>query len=390
MFSQDFFNNPYPTYQFLREHQPAVFVEAIGAWVVSRYEDVAFVLKDRRFSSVAPLVTGAVSRETVPHLYLIQDNILTQLDPPSHTRLRGLVHKAFTPRTIERLRQDIYNIANRLLDDAEKQGGLEIKEHFSYPLPLQVILEMIGVPLEDRNRVKEWNIDIALTLNPLATEAERVIADTAEAAQIAYLKTLIDQRRRQPQDDLLTALVEAEEQGDKLTLDEVIATCALLIFAGHETTTNLISNGLLALFRNPDQMKLLQENPALLRTGVEEMLRYDSPVQMLLRTATEDVEIAGQLIPAGQQLIPLMGAANYDPAIFANPYQLDIARQENPHLSLGVGIHYCMGAPLARMEASIAFELLLKRFPKMKLITQSPQYLPSLTLRQVQALEVEF
>jgi cytochrome P450 len=267
---------------------------------------------------------------------------------------------------------------------------MDIIAGLAVPLPVTVIAEMIGVPMDDRDKFREWSRDLAGTLE--LTEAPEVYERGSRATEAFadYLRDLLAERRQHPQDDLLSALVAAEEAGDKLTEDELIATVILLLIAGHETTTNLIGNGMLALMRNPGQLEKLKADPSLIRTAIEELLRYDSPVQMTARWVLEDLEFNGQPMTKGQQVATLLGAANHDPEQFANPQTLDITREDNHHLAFGSGIHYCVGAPLARLEGQIAIATLLRRMPNLTLTTDSPPYRDTYVLRGLREMVVSF
>jgi cytochrome P450 len=314
-------------------------------------------------------------------------------DPPDHTRLRGLVSKAFTPRVVEALRPHIQTIVDGLLDRVRGAGKMDLVEDFAYPLPVIVICEMLGVPLEDRERFKTWGLDIArgldaIWLPPDSDVARRSVAARHELAE--YFRDLIGRRRTEPRADLLSGLIAAEEAGDKLSEEELLATCILLLVAGHETTVNLIGNGTLALLRNPDQLERLRRQPDLIGAAVEELLRYDGPVQRTARIPSEDVVIGGRTIPKGEMVMPFMGAADRDPAQFPDPDRLDIARADNRHLAFGWGIHFCLGAPLARVEGQIAIGTLVRRLPDLALATERPEFRQSLTLRGLSSLPVSF
>jgi cytochrome P450 len=322
-----------------------------------------------------------------PLIYM-QRNWMLLKDPPDHTRLRGLVHKAFTPRMVEKLRDYIQTITDRLLDAVQDSGQMDIIHDLAVPLPVTVIAELIGAPLADQEKFREWSRDLAGTLE--MTDAAEVYerGSRATVAFSAYLHDLIADRRKNPQDDLLSALVAAEEAGDKLSEEELVATCILLLIAGHETTTNLIGNGMLALLRNPVQLARLKADPALIKTAIEELLRYDSPVQMTARWVLEDFEFNGQTLQRGQQVATLLGAANRDPEQYLQPETLDITREDNHHLAFGSGIHYCVGAPLARIEGQIALTTLLRRMPHLQLATDNPPYRDTYVLRGLRELVV--
>jgi cytochrome P450 len=314
-------------------------------------------------------------------------------DPPDHTRLRGLVSKAFTPKALESLRPHIQQIVDDLLAHAGGKGKMDLIEEFAYPLPVRVICEMLGVPVKDHERFKAWGLDIARGLDAIMLPPDSEVGRRSMAGRHAlagYFRELIAERRAAPQDDMLSALIAAEEAGDKLNEEELLATCILLLVAGHETTVNLIGNGTLALLRHPDQLQKLRENPGLIGTAVEELLRYDGPVQRTARIPSGDVTIGGQTIGKGEMVMPFLGAADRDPAQFPDPDRLDITRTDNRHIAFGMGIHFCLGAPLARMEGQIAINTLVQRLPKLALATDRPAFRQSLTLRGLQTLPVSF
>jgi cytochrome P450 len=288
-------------------------------------------------------------------------------DAPVHTRLRGIVSRAFTPRVVEGLGAHIEDVTASLLDAMPGGAAFDLVESFTQPLPVIVIAELLGVPPEDRPLFRKWSQHIAATTNlfPTPDVIARVRGSMAEL--IDYLTRFIEDRRRQPREDLITALVQAESEGSRLSRDELLAFCTVLLVAGHETTTHLIGNGLLALLEKPEQFRTLQAGPPAIPAAVEEMLRYDSPVQALIRVATRDVEVSGTTIEKGAVLLVLIGAANRDPARFPDPDAFDIQREDTVHLSFGLGPHFCLGAPLARLEARIAFEALLRHFSALRI-----------------------
>ena len=388
--------DPYAVYARLRAEQP-IHESPIGAWVLSRYADCVAILKDHRSSSDArnsDIFKNAVEQGQVdPEKQALGD---TQpflfLDPPDHTRLRGLVSKAFTPKVVEGLRPRIQELVDELLDAVAAKGSMEIIEDLAYPLPVIVICEMLGVPAEDHETFKGWSREAARSLDPEEILPPEVQEQRRQAMEsfADYFRTLIEERRKDLKDDLISALIEAEEAGDKLSEEELLSTCVLLLVAGHETTVNLIGNGALALLRHPDQLELLRNDPSLAPRAVEEILRYDPPVQMTGRTALEDIQIGGVTIRKGQQAILLLAAANRDPEQFADPDRLDITREENRHLSFSFGTHFCLGAPLARLEGEIALGTLVRRFQGLKLQTEAPEYKENITLRGLASLPVAF
>lgn len=385
----EFLANPYPTYHRLRAEDP-VHRSPLGFWILTRYDDVASSLRDPRFAKEA--IASFVAARFGMALPGIGISMLDR-DPPDHTRLRGLVSKAFTPRVVERLRPHVQQIVDGLLDRVEGAGSMDLIEAFAYPLPVIVICQMLGVPVEHRERFKQWGLDIARGLDSilLPPDSEVLARSTASRRALSeYFRELIAERRASPREDLLSALIAAEEAGDKLNEEELLATCILLLVAGHETTVNLIGNGTLALLRHPDQLQRLRERPELISSAVEELLRYDGPVQRTARIPSEDVTIGGQTIAKGEMVMPFIGAADRDPAQFPDPDRLDIARADNRHIAFGWGIHFCLGAPLARVEGQLAIHTLVQRLPKLALATDTPEYRQSLTLRGLAALPVTF
>lgn len=385
----DFLADPYPVYHRLRTEDP-VHRHPLGFYVLTRYEDVSAFLRDARFGKSgyrALFESRFGAGSDGPWLAL---SMLFR-DPPDHTRLRALVSKAFTPRVVEALRGHIQGIVNRLLERVAGADRMDVIEDLAYPLPVTVISELLGVPMGDGDTVKEWSRDVARALDAIALPVTPDVIERGRRATEAmadYFRRLIAERRRGMGSDLLSGLVEAEEAGDRLTEQELLATCVLLYVAGHETTVNLIGNGLLALLRHPEERRRLQADPALLPGAIEELLRYDGPVQRTGRMAACDAEIGGVPIPAGSLILGLLGAANRDPSQFAEPDRLDLGRAEPRHLGFGAGIHYCLGAPLARIEAQVAIGTVLGRFPALALAVESPTWRPSSTLRGLEALPV--
>ncbi len=386
--SPEFRANPYPTYDLLRAAAPVLYWDAWGIWFLSRYDDCDSLLRDARLghSSWAFDAAPAVQQP----LFEMQSHWMLIKNPPDHTRLRSLVHKAFTPRMVEQMRGQVQAITDGLLDRVEGQGQADLIAALAYPLPVTVIAQMLGIPPQDHDQFHVWSDDLARSLDLTDDPAVYDRAGRSAVALTAYLHDIIARRRREPQADLLTALIQAEEAGGRLSEEELYATVALLLIAGHETTINLIGNGTLALLRHADQLQRLRDHPDLIVPAVEELLRYDSPVQLTSRVALQDIEVRGQKIYAGQQVAFLLGAANHDPARFAAPHRLDIGREPNPHLAFGKGIHYCLGAPLARLEGQIALSTLLRRLPQLALADAPIEYRDNLTLRGLAHLWVTF
>jgi cytochrome P450 len=385
--------DPYSLYKKWREESPMHLAPA-GLWTFTRYDDIVAVLRDDRFSvdprnATAPEEFLGPPPEDQAMFKEMAGRILLFTDPPDHTRIRTLVSKAFTRVTIEQLRPHIEEIVRGLLDAAAERGELDVIEDFAYPLPALVICELMGVPVEDRDRFRGMSGDIAPILDPFTAPETLQKAVQTAGLFVMYFADLIEKRRADPQDDLLSALVAAEEAGEHLTMEELIGLCVLVFIAGHETTQNLIGNGLNALLRNRQQLELLRDDQSLSRNAIEELLRYDSPVQLTARAPTEDVVVSGETIKKGQEVVLLLGAGNRDPAQFDDPDTLDIKREKIPVISFGGGVHFCLGAPLARVEGQIAFAQLLQRFPNIELAEDEPRYRDTLTLRGLKGLKVK-
>lgn len=393
--------NPYPLLRRVQRRAPMIFIPKHN-WVVTRYAEAATLLRDPRFSSDQEnrrLRPGWEERwreflQKHPERGVRLSNTMLFKDGADHERLRGLVSKAFTPRMIEGLRPRIQQLAEELLDVVEPNGRMDLIADFAYPLPVTIICELLGVPAEDGANFRAWTAKVARSLDPSTNEAELedVIQSGDEAARAfgAYFADLIERRRAEPREDLVTALLHAQEGEDRLTTDELTSTFVLLLVAGHETTTNLIGNGTLALLRNRVELEKLSAglSPDAVRLAVEELLRFEPPVSGVVRTATQDIAFAGTVIPAGHDVIVPFGAANRDPAHFPDPDRLDIGRTDNRHLTFSGGPHFCLGAPLARLEGQIAFAALLRRFPKLELETDEPEWRETFTLRGLKRLPV--
>ncbi len=396
--SPDFQADPYPVYATLRREAP-VFQRTLASgervWLLSRYLDVVAALRDPRFQAskfpdAAVDLVRASGDAALIHLFEMAGRMMLTRDAPDHTRLRGLVNRAFTPRIVEQLRPRIQQVADELIDEAEVAGRMDVMAQLATPLPVIVISELLGAPVEDRGLFKRWSDQMAVFLDGSIREAGIHEAARASVELRDYFAGEIALRKRQPRDDLLTRLVMASDLDDALSEEEVIATAVLLLGAGHETTTNLIGNGVQALLRHPAELVRLRARPELVASAVEEMLRFDSPVQLTSRRPSVPVEIEGFKIPAGDEVSLFLGAANRDPVQFPDAQRFDIARGENRHVAFGHGSHFCLGAALARAEAQIAIETLLRRLPGLAPACEAPPRRPGIVLRGFEALPVVF
>ncbi len=392
--SPQFRHDPYPTYATLRKNDPVPFLNesSMGeAFLVTRYEDVVTVLKDPRFSTdMRKTGTQVKAPWWVPKMVSTFQNSMLLVDDPDHRRLRDLVHKAFTPRRLQDMNTRIERISEELLDAMANKPTVDLIHDFALPIPLTVISDMMGVPQQDRLKFHKW---MSTFLDISSGSKWQMLGKLTNLFQMyRFFKGLIKLRRQNPGDDLVTGLVQAEQDGDRLNEDEMIAMIFLLLLAGHETTVNLIGNGTLALLENPDQLRKLQQQPELMDSAVEELLRFTNPVeQPAPRYVLEDVELSGQKIPKGSRVLVGIASANRDEEAFVNADQLDIERTPNKHLAFGVGIHYCLGAPLARMEGKIALQKLLARYPNMQLAVTSEQveWRTSMAVRGLKTLPVQ-
>jgi cytochrome P450 PksS len=393
--SAEFKADPFPFLARLRASEPVyrtTLPDKTVVWLLTRYDDVAALLRDERFTkSRRSALTEDQLRKLpwMPSMFRPLERNMLDLDPPDHTRLRSLVHKAFTPSLVEQMRSRTQAIADELLDCVVATGEMDLIKDFALPLPMTIITEILGVPAKDHNKFHRWSQAVVSLSSPNPTLS--VLPGVWKF--IRYLRQFFKLRRRDPQNDLVTALIKAEEAGDKLNEDELLAMVFLLLIAGHETTVNLIGNGTLALLENPNQMRKLRDEPSLIKPAVEELLRYTSPVLMTTeRYARESAMIHDVMIPQGEMMLGVLGSANRDETVFDNPNELQITREPNRHLSFGQGIHFCLGAPLARMEAQIAFTTLLRRLPELRLKNPplSLRWRPSIFLRGLAALPVNF
>jgi len=409
--------DPYPLYARLR-NQERVHHAAMAVTLVSGYEECLAVLKDANASSNEGNVDlrfragrhGAGLLAEAPGRLILNladskgngvgtgafiglaRRLLISLDPPDHTRIRGLASRAFTPRVVEGMRPDVEALAHRLLDELAGDGGAELVEAYCYKLPVIVICQLLGVPAQDHEEFGAWVPDVVAGIDAAAVVSRKVRerADAAATKIIDYFRRLIDQRRAEPAEDLLSALIAAADGDDRLTETELIAFATLLLIAGHETTANLMGNGLWAMWRNADQFHRWRTEPELRANGVEELLRYDSPVQLAQRIALEPIEVGGARVAPGRFVMLLLGAANRDPQRFTEPHRLDLGRQEGPAISFGFGIHHCIGAALARTEAEVALGALFDHFPRLRVELTEPRWRPTLIFRGLRELPVRW
>jgi cytochrome P450 len=385
--------DPYPHYALMRE-EARVYRTSFGPYCVNGYAECQAVLRDPRLGRGAGIedtgmdIFGNADSRLGEFFDASQHNML-MADPPDHTRLRRLVSRSFTPRQVERLRPAIHELVDTLLDDLARRGDVEFMTEFALPLPMAVIGELVGVPAEDRAGLQPKVRAAARGIEPALTDEEIDAAIGAIGELGAYFEALLAERRREPRDDLMSALAQASENDDRLTDDEILSTAILLFSAGFETTTNLLGNGLLALLAHPDQLTDWRAHPEIAPTAVEELLRFDSPVQFNLRAALEPADLAGEPLERGDRIVVLQGAANRDPEEFGRPEELDLRRSPNTPLSFGGGIHHCIGAALARLEGEIAFNALLARFESIELSGEEPRWRPGFTLRGLQSFPLQ-
>ncbi|MFE2303812.1 cytochrome P450 [Streptomyces sp. NPDC059445] len=389
-----FVADPYPAYEELRARGRVHYYEPTNQWLVPHHADVSALLRDRRLGrTYQHRFTHEDFGRTAPPpehepFHVLNDHGMLDLEPPDHTRIRRLVSKAFTPRTVERLKPYVEGLAGELVDRLVEAGGGDLLADVAEPLPVSVIAEMLGVPESERAPLRPWSADICgmYELNPSEETARRAVRASVEFTE--YLRGLIEARRKEPGDDLISGLIAAHDEGDRLTEQEMISTCVLLLNAGHEATVNATVTGWWTLFRHPEQLAGLRADHSLIPTAVEELMRYDTPLQLFERWVLDDVEIDGTTVPRGAEIAMLFGSANRDGAVFENPQTLDLTRAENPHISFSAGIHYCIGAPLARIELAASMGALLTKAPGLRLAGE-PVRKPGLVIRGLESLPVE-
>ncbi|MFG2436478.1 cytochrome P450 [Streptomyces sp. NPDC048508] len=389
-----FVADPYPAYEELRARGRVHHYEPTDQWLVPRHADVSALLRDRRLGrTYQHRFTHEDFGRTAPPpeqepFHVLNDHGMLDLEPPDHTRIRRLVSKAFTPRTVERLKPYVEGLAGELVGRLVEAGGGDLLTDVAEPLPVAVIAEMLGIPESDRAPLRPWSADICgmYELNPSEEVAARAVRASVEFTE--YLRVLIEARRKEPADDLISGLIAAYDAGDRLTEQEMISTCVLLLNAGHEATVNSTVTGWWNLFRHPAQLADLRADHTLIPSAVEELLRYDTPLQLFERWVLDDIEIDGTTVPRGAEIAMLFGSANRDAEVFASPDTLDLSRAENPHISFSAGIHYCIGAPLARIELAASMSALLTRAPGLRL-TEEPVRKPGFVIRGLEGLKVE-
>jgi cytochrome P450 len=392
--SPAFVADPYPAFAELRESGRLHWFEPSRQWLVPRHADVAALLRDRRLGrTYLHRFTHEEFGRTAPPaahepFHTLNDNGMLDLEPPDHTRIRRLVSRAFTPRTVEALAPTVRRLADGLADELCAAGGGDLVKTVAEPLPVAVISELLAIPEADRHMLRPWSRDICgmYDLNPSEEAARKAVSASLEFS--AYLRDLIAERRKRPGDDLISALIAVHDEGERLNEQEMVSMCVLLLNAGHEATVNSTANGWWALFRHPEQLAALRADHTMLSTAVEELLRYDTPLQLFERWVLDDIEIDGTVIPRGSEIAMLFGSANHDPAAFDRPERLDLRREDNPHVSFSAGIHYCIGAPLARVELQASFGALLRKAPRMRLAAE-PHYGPSFVIRGPKEMLVE-
>ncbi|MFF0014642.1 cytochrome P450 [Streptomyces sp. NPDC005374] len=389
-----FLADPYPAYAELRAKGRVQYFESTNQWLVPHHADVSALLRDRRLGrTYQHRFTHEDFGRTAPPaahepFHTLNDHGMLDLEPPDHTRIRRLVSKAFTPRTVEQLKPYVTKLAGELVDRLVAEGGGDLLTDVAEPLPVAVIAEMLGIPESDRAPLRPWSADICgmYELSPAEDVAARAVRASVEFSE--YLRELIAERRKEPGDDLISGLIAAHDEGDRLTEQEMISTAVLLLNAGHEATVNSTVNGWYALFRNPEQLAALRADHSLVPRAVEELMRYDTPLQLFERWVLDDIEVDGTTIPRGAEIAMLFGSANHDPEVFQNPEHLDLTRTDNPHISFSAGIHYCIGAPLARIELAASMTALLERAPTLTLAAE-PERKPNFVIRGLEGLRVE-
>ena len=371
---REFYQNPYPAYQRLQAECPIFYWEDYGLWTFVSHRDVTAILRDRRFGrQIDHIIEQPPKPDAVKPFYDIDQLSMLELEPPDHTRLRSLVQKAFMARQIEQIRPKIAQLTHELINKMLEKSSCDLLEAFATPIPVLVIAEMLGVPAEAAPNLLAWSHAMVKMYEPTRSAEIEKAAVQATIDFVTYLRDIVASRRKQAQDDLISRLVEVEEAGDKLNEDELISTCILLLNAGHEATVNVVGNGVLALLQHREQFDLWRRKPELTKSAIEELLRFDTPLHQFNRYVLEELEYGGVRFKVGDRVALMLGAANRDSAEFSNPQTLDLTRNHNPHTSFGGGIHYCLGAPLARLELQTSLPILLARLPNLEL-KETPQF----------------
>ncbi len=388
-----FVADPYPAYERLRPAGPLLYDEATDHWLVTNFRDVQAALRDRRFGRTylhlathAEMGHDAPSPELDPFRHLINHGIL-DMEPPDHTRVRRLVSKAFTPRMVESMREPVQRLTDGLVDAVAGAGTFDLLPSIAEPLPVAVIAELLGVPASDRHLLRPWSADICRMYELHPSDEDRRVATRASVEFSDYLRALSRERRAEPAGDLISEMALVLDEGDRLTEDELIGTCVLLLNAGHEATVNVTGNGWWALFRHPEALARLRAEPDLVPAAVEELMRWDTPLQLFERWVLEDADIHGVQVPRGAELGLLFGSANRDPSAFESPDELRLDRDPNPHVTFGAGIHFCLGAPLARLELQTSFATVLRRLPGLEPV-EEPEWKPGYIIRGLRSLRV--
>lgn len=389
-----FLADPYPAYAELRARGRVHYYEPTDQWLVPHHADVSALLRERRLGrTYQHRFTHEDFGRTAPPpehepFHVLNDHGMLDLEPPDHTRIRRLVSKAFTPRTVEQLKPYVRQLAGELVAGLVEAGGGDLLTDVAEPLPVAVIAEMLGIPESDRGQLRPWSADICgmYELSPSPETAEKAVRASVEFSD--YLLELIAARRKEPGEDLISGLIAAHDEGDRLTEQEMISTAVLLLNAGHEATVNATVNGWWALFRNPGQLSALRADHYLIPSAIEELMRYDTPLQLFERWVLDEIEIDGTTIPRGAEIAMLFGSANHDPEVFEAPAALDLTRKDNPHISFSAGIHYCIGAPLARIELAASMSALLEQAPTLR-AAADPERKPNFVIRGLEGLQVE-
>lgn len=389
-----FLADPYPAYAELRARGRVHYYEPTDQWLVPHHADVSALLRERRLGrTYQHRFTHEDFGRTAPPpehepFHVLNDHGMLDLEPPDHTRIRRLVSKAFTPRTVEQLKPYVRQLAGELVAGLVEAGGGDLLTDVTEPLPVAVIAEMLGIPESDRGQLRPWSADICgmYELSPSPETAEKAVRASVEFSD--YLLELIAARRKEPGEDLISGLIAAHDEGDRLTEQEMISTAVLLLNAGHEATVNATVNGWWALFRNPGQLSALRADHSLIPSAIEELMRYDTPLQLFERWVLDEIEIDGTTIPRGAEIAMLFGSANHDPEVFEAPAALDLTRKDNPHISFSAGIHYCIGAPLARIELAASMSALLEQAPTLR-AAADPERKPNFVIRGLEGLQVE-